>query len=91
MHDKDAVELALLGLSEGMGVAAVARDLGIAESTIGNRTAGRLPRSVTGKPVKSPRRATGSRRGRAGRPHSTRRGRSWSRRRWCAGSWARRA
>lgn len=58
MYDKDTVELALLGLSEGMGVAAVARDLGIAGSTVRDWAAGRLPHSATGKPVESSRRAT---------------------------------
>ncbi len=34
MYDRETVELALLGLSEGMSAAAVARDLGLGDTTV---------------------------------------------------------
>lgn len=63
MHDKETVELALLGLSEGMSVTEVARDLGIHKATVSRWGSGRLPHSATGKPVDSSHgdRATGRR------------------------------
>ncbi len=63
MHDKETVELALLGLSEGMSVTEVARDLGIHKATVSRWGSGRLPHSATGKPVDSSRgdRAAGRR------------------------------
>ncbi len=56
MYDRETVELALLGLSEGMSAAAVARDLGLGDTTVRDWASGALPRSVTGKALDSSRR-----------------------------------
>ncbi len=53
MYDSEMVELALLGLSEGMTPAEVARDLGISGTTVRDWGHGLLPRSLTGKPLES--------------------------------------
>ncbi len=57
MHDRETVELFLLGREEGMSVRAAADLAGVTRGTAGVWASGRLPRSYTGAPA--PRRIRG--------------------------------
>lgn len=72
MHDRETVEMFLLGREEGMSVAEAASLAGVPARTAGSWAAGRLPRSYTGRPWGSGR-MVGTSTGREAARMSTRR------------------
>lgn len=61
MHDRETVELALWAVSEGLSHRAAGELVGVPHATVAAWASGQLPRSVTGKPVRRPRKMGGGR------------------------------
>lgn len=61
MYDRETVELALWAVSEGLSHRAAGELVGVPHATVAAWASGQLPRSVTGKPVRRPRKMGGGR------------------------------